>query len=45
MESYVPNLIDEGSDIAAFPTPAGAVVVVSAEQFASDLQAELDRVE
>ena len=45
LDQVLPGLLAEASNVAVFPTPAGAVVLVSAEQFANDLRLELSRVE
>jgi hypothetical protein len=43
--SFVPNLTQEQTLIAVFPTPSGAVVSVRAEEFAASIQSELSRIE
>jgi hypothetical protein len=45
LESIVPGLLLERSQVAAFPTPAGSVAVVSVQRFVEDLKAELGRIE
>ena len=45
LASYVPNMNQEQTQIAVFPTPSGAAVIVDPEEFSSSVRAELSRYE
>ncbi|MBU6413164.1 MAG: DUF2750 domain-containing protein [Planctomycetes bacterium] len=45
IDEHVPELIKTGYAIAAFPIPPGQACIVSVDDFAANLQFELDQVE
>lgn len=45
VEEWLPNLANDGSKIAVFPTPEGKGVVVDPEQLRLDIETELARLE
>ncbi|WP_143006587.1 DUF2750 domain-containing protein [Aquimonas voraii] len=45
MDGVLRSLVEQKASLAVFPTPSGAVVLVSAAQFEGDLREELARIE
>ena len=45
VESWLPNLLEDGSMIAVFPTPPGKGVVVEPQRLKADIESELRRYE
>ena len=45
IDSWLPNLLEDGSKIAVFPTPQGKGVVVEPQQLKADIENELSRYE
>lgn len=45
VESFLPNLAQEGNQVAVFPTPTGRGVLVDAARLLADIEEQLSRVE